>query len=733
MQQPIQHRIRHRTSYRTRIQIPALKGQPGLCQELQGSLRRFAGVDASEVRARSGSVILLHATKWVSLSQVLGHIASLVQQSGSRRVATRIDCGALAAPRHDRESRGHVPGPLLLLSGLYLLYLYAKRMVSTLSPTLVSASRLLTLPALVTLAISLPVQRQALENLRRTGKADMGLISTGILYFSLLSGNTLAAFTVFWLFNLSSWLEDRIRIQTRQAVREMLSNDCRQAWLLRDGVEIEVDAADLRRGDVVVLRKGNVIPADGVVVSGQALIDEAALTGEAEPVARSVREAVLAGTVMVDGFVQVRVEQAGEDTRLAAIIRLIEQAERDPGSLQLSTRRFSQTMVPVSLGLAATAFFLTGSLMQAMAVLIITCPCALRLSTSVAVSAAMSTAARNGILIKGGRYVEIASQVDVVVVDKTGTLTDRLAEVTHITLFDRRYREDTVIRLAASAQQAWAHPLSRALVEKAKEHQLTLLPVTDSELVVGQGVRARIGADTLVLGHAGFLEANDIQLAASLEELCRSEHQQMLVALNGRLIAALGMLHRQRPGTAPALVRLRSLGVRHLVLLTGDSRLGLDPELEQAFDTVLTAQTPEDKAAWISTWKREHPQDVVAMVGDGINDTPAFAAADLSLAIGQGGADVSVEYADIVLKRGGLDQTADAIDLGRRTRKTIHQSYALALGANGAILALTTLGALSPVGGALLHNLTTVAAVANASSLARNSGQRALDVAGLNP
>ncbi len=162
----------------------------------------------------------------------------------------------------------------------------------------------------------------------------------------------------------------------------------------------------------------------------------------------------------------------------------------------------------------------------------------------------MSTAARNGILIKGGRYVEIAGQVDVVVVDKTGTLTDRLAEVTHITLFDCRYREDTVIRLAASAQQAWAHPLSRALVEKAKEHQLTLLPVTDSELVVGQGVRARIWADALVLGYAGFLEANDIQLASSSLEVCLSERQQMLVALNGRMIAALGMLHRQRPGTA---------------------------------------------------------------------------------------------------------------------------------------------------------------------------------------
>ncbi|MGE4560039.1 MAG: heavy metal translocating P-type ATPase [Desulfobulbus sp.] len=720
MKTALYYSIRQRTGYRTRITFPRLKRQQEKCDQLRRALLGLEGVEDARVRPGTGSVILVHPHHRVALRPLLEQVAlaldaAVVPLSSSAPRSER-DRRAASAPHN--EAGGHVSGPVLLLSGLYLLYLYAKRVLLALAPAPAGPARILTLPALAALGLSLPIQRQAMDNLRRSGRPDMGLISTGLLYFSLLTGNTLAALTVFWLFNLSSWLEDRIRIRTRQAVRDMLSGTCRQAWLLRDGLEIEVDAADLQPGDVIVLRVGNVIPADGTVLAGSAFVDEAALTGEDAPVPRCPQESVLAGTVMVDGYLRVRVDRSGEDTRLAAIIRLIEHAEHDPGELQLASLRFSRAMVPVSLGLAGAAFLVTGNLMQAMAVVIITCPCALRLSTSVAVSSAMSRAALRGVLIKGGRYVEIAAQVDVLAVDKTGTLTDRAAEVTGITVLDRRYRAASIVRLAASVQQAWSHPLSRALVAEAEAMRTSLLPVEEPELVIGQGVQGRVGPHVVMVGREAFLREQDIDVGTGRASSLPGGNE-LLVACDGRLIGAVQVRHRRRSGTAEAMDRIRGMGIRHLVLLTGDSETGFDAGVATGFDQVCCNQSPEAKAAWISAWKRAHPGDVVAMVGDGINDTPAFAAADLSLAIGQGGADVTVEYADIVLQRGGLDQAADALDLGRQTLQTIRECYGLAVGLNGVILVLTTLGLLSPVGGALLHNLTTVLAVANASTSGR--------------
>ncbi len=691
------YHIRQHTAYRTRVTFPCLRRQPETCEHVRRGLAGLAEVEDVQVRPCSGSVILVHPQKPVRFATLLEQIRPLLGATPSilhqNNPAAK---DALAASDHEEPS-GHVSGMVLLLSGGYLLYLYIKRIFGLVAVK-VGPARMLTLPAAVAFALSLPVQRQAIDTFRRSGKPDMGIISTGILYFSLFAGNTLAPLTVFWLFNLSSWLEDSIRIRTRHAVREMLSGTCQQAWLLREGLEIEVDAATLQAEDVIVLRKGNVIPADGTVLSGRALIDQGTLTGEDDPLLHGAGDTVLAGTVMVEGSLQVCVERAGEDTRLAAIIRLIEHAEHDPGELQLISQRFSQTMVPISLGLAALALLLTGNLMQAMAVLIITCPCALRLSTSVAVSAAMSTAARQGILIKGGRYVEIAGQVNVLAIDKTGTLTDRSAEVVGVIVYDRRYREDTILRLAASAQQAWSHPLSRALVERAKSKRISLLAAIEPELVVGQGVCACIGGQTILVGNDTLFTERGV-VTDQLTDRGSPGKGELLVACDGRLLGAIQVRHRKRPGSQDALVRLRTLGIEPIVLLTGDNRVEIGETYEREFDHVLCCQSPEAKASWIASWKRHHPGAVIAMVGDGINDTPAFAAADLSLAIGQGGADVTVEYADIVLQRGGVDQVVDTLVLGRRTLRTISACYALALSLNGCILALTTLGFLSPVGG----------------------------------
>ncbi len=720
---PIKHyTIKQSRPYRTRIRFRYLRWRDDLCAAVRKNLLDLPDVTNVRVRSRSGSVIVEHPSGPVVLAEIVNLVretetdsALALPVAGLKR---SVPCCSAGSGIKNNTRKNHVSGPVLLLSGLYILYLFGKQLLTTVIVPTSLAARVFTLPALVAFGLSLPIQRQAIDNLKQTGKPDMGLISTGLLYVSILTGNVLAALTVFWLFNLSSWLEDRIKTRTRQAVREMLSGKVDTAWLVKDDLEIEVDVSSLQPGDIISLRLGYTIPVDGTVVKGKALVNEAAMTGESLPVSKEVGKTVLAGTLLENGEIQVRVDKAGEDTRLAAIIRLIESAETDPGELQRSSQRFSQAMVPVSLTLAAVAFIFTGNLLQAMAVLIITCPCALRLSTSVAISSAVSNAAAQGILIKGGRYIEVAGRVNVLVLDKTGTLTDMASEVATVTVLDKRFKTDTILQLAASAQKTWPHPLSRAVTNKAEKIGIPLLICEETDLVVGQGVQAKINNKDVLVGNRNFMEKN--QIPCSHKVLPRNQKElsgasRLYIACNNRLIGLIETRSRVKGNVAQGVKQLRAMEVEHIVLLTGDHKSGTSGFKERfGFDEVCWGQSPEDKASWIKNWKAQHPEDIVAMVGDGINDTPAFATADLSLAIGEGGADVTVEYADIVLQRGGIDQVATTLALGRKTLGTIIESYAIAISLNVGTLGLTTLAAISPVAGALLHNMITVAAVTNA-------------------
>ncbi|HID01680.1 MAG TPA: heavy metal translocating P-type ATPase, partial [Desulfobacterales bacterium] len=634
------------------MKFPSLRYRNDLQALLQEKLRRLPKVARADVRCNTGSIIIEHPDGPVSIAAVQRLVAESVvnrKHRGSSLPSAGSACPCHSVSNRKNRCKNHVPTLVLFLSGLYILYLFAKNLL-TRSLSIAAPAAIFTLPAVVAFALSLPIQRQALDNLRKTGKPDMSLISTGLLYIALFTGNVLAALVVFWLFNLSSWLEDKIRIRTRQAVREMLSGKVHTVWLVRNNVEIEAEVDSLVPGDIISLRPGNTIPVDGTVIRGEALVNEATMTGEGMAVARHTGDPVLAGTILEKGHILVRVDKAGEQTRLAAIIRLIENAETDPGDLQLTSQRVSQLMVPVSFTLAASVFLFTGSLLQAMAVLIITCPCALRLSTSVAISSAMSRAAIDGILIKGGRYIEIAGKVNILVLDKTGTLTETSSEVETVTVLDKRFKPDTIIQLAASAQKTWPHPLSRAVTNRAKKMGLSLLACDNTSLVVGQGVRAEIKKNKnkkrILVGSGSFMEQNQISLPRRFTQRKEKELSSMgrlYVACNDRLIGLIETRSRVRGDVVRSVKQLRAMGVDRIILLTGDHESGTNGLQERfGFDEVHWGQSPEDKASWIKNWKARHPEDIVAMVGDGINDTPAFATSDLSLAIGECGADVTI-------------------------------------------------------------------------------------------
>jgi cation-transporting P-type ATPase C len=521
-------------------------------------------------------------------------------------------------------------------------------------------------------------------------------------------------------------MEFRIREHTRNAVKDMLMGRQTHAWKLVDGVDVRVDADTLIPGDTIVLNHGNTVPVDGRVIKGTVLINESAMTGEGMPVVKTKDQAVLAGTLVEDGSAWVIVEKTGDQTRIAGIIRLIESARSDLGDVGRASLKISQYMVPVSLTLAGIAFFMTGSLFLAIATMMVACPCALRLSSSTAVSVAMGQAAAQGILIKGGTHVETAGRVNTLVVDKTGTLTQTAARVSRVQNLDRRYKEETILKLAAAALGPLNHPLSRAVVLKAHELGLELPACKNRKMVVGQGVKARVktgtGVKALLAGSRKFMTAQGLEVpdTESPDRLkgknVRSE-SIVFLALENHILGCIHLTHTMRSDAGPGtMARLQRLGISRIVLLTGDTREGSCDLIEQfSFNEVRWGMSPEDKAHWIDRKKEETSENIIAMVGDGINDTPAFSRSHLSFAVGDAGDDLTLECADIVLQQGGLGKVAQSLELGQHALSVIRQSYALAIGLNSVTLMLMLSGILSPFAGALIHNLITLGAVTNAA------------------
>ena len=819
----LSYQLKQSISQRTRIRIPEFKNAPLLCQRMEQRIRLLSGVVHVEVRPKSGSVILLHPKGRISLETLLSdmrdeftvYLSSPEGSSEKGRVhnnghvrpfdTTSHECPGTGngqgfhinahglPPTTNNESldmplainsfqingsdhpanatpatspagkacssRYHVSGKTLVISGLYIFYLMVRRVFLPIPPLTNWMDRMVSLPFVAAFGLTIPIQRQAVDNYKTTGKVDMGMISTALVYMALFTGNIVSALVVTWLFNFSGWMETRIKKRTRQTVREMLTGKVTHAWKVVDGTEVEVAVTELVPGDIITLNQGDLLPVDGVVVSGDALIDESAMTGEGIPLTKHPESEVLAGTMIVEGGIHVRVEKSGEKTRLAAIIRLIESAETDTGELGRLSLRLSQAMVPVSLLIAAVTFLITGNFLQAMTVIMITCPCALRLSTAVAVSVAMGNAASQGILIKGGFYVEMAGRVDLLIVDKTGTLTRSMSTMVAIEPVDKRYKEKTILKLAASLLNTSRHPLGHAVVQAAHEQSIPLIPCDNREMMMGKGAKGLVGKQTLVVGSRRLMEehavvgldhraghrggdgidvvddTNGINSTDGINEGKRPAKDSteetyrdasvVFVAADARLIGRIRVGNTIREdATNETLARIRQAGVNHIVMLSGDTRSGC-AELKKrlAFDEVHWGMTPEGKADWIADRRATHPDERIAVVGDGINDTPAFARSDLSFAVGEGGIDVTMKMADIVLQQGGIGQVATTLEVGRETLDTIRQSYTIAIGFNAVTLLMMTLGIVSPLAGALLHNLTTVYAVGNAAKSAGDAHQ----------
>ena len=699
---------------RMRVQVEWVRCNSRRAVAVEEAVAKQDGVRAVHAYPRTGSVVVWYSPRRCERSSVLAAI------SDAAHVAAEL---IPARAPHSSEIR-NADVLRMVIGGAALALLGVRRYVFARPPLLGPSGRLVATG--VTVFTGYPFLRGAVSSLR-SGKAGTDALVSAATVASLILRENVVALTVLWLLNIGEYLQDLTLRRTRRAISELLRGSQDTAWIrlsegTEAGTELQVPIDTLQIGDEVVIHDHVAIPVDGEVVDGEAVVNQSAITGENLPVSVTVGAHVHAGSVVVRGRLVVRAGAVGNQTTIGRIITRVEEAQNDRAPIQTIGENFSRRFVPTSFIVSAITLAITGDVRRAMTMLLIACPCAVGLSTPTAISAAIGNGARRGILIKGGSHLEQAGRIDAIVFDKTGTLTVGRPVVTNIVAMHKDWQPEQVLAYAASSEIHSRHPLAEAVIRSTEERHISIPPHEECEVLVGLGMRTWADGRTLLLGSPGLLRSEKVRVSKKASEwvdkLRRQAETPLLLAVDGKLVGLISLRDEVRPEAAEVLTKLRANGIRRVVMLTGDhpdiARVVAD---ELGIDEWRAEVMPEDKLEVVRELQSEGY--VVGMVGDGINDAPALAAADIGIAMGLAGTDVAVETADVALANDDLHRLLDVRDLGARAVDVIRENYGMSIAVNAAGLIIGAGGALSPVLAAILHNASSVAVVANSSRLIR--------------
>jgi len=562
-----------------------------------------------------------------------------------------------------------------------------------------------------TVVVILALAAEIVTSLRR-GEVGLDIVALLSMTAALAVGETLAAAVVALMYaggqNLESFAE-------RRAQREMsalLARAPRTAMRYGDGGIQEIGLEAVVVGDRLLVRQGDVIPVDGTVTSAVAIIDESAITGESLPVQRHAGEALISGSLNVGGPFDMRAERVAKESTFAGIIRMVEQAQRSKAPMSRLADRYAIVFLVVAVVIAAAAWLASGDPVRAVAVLVVATPCPLILAVPVAIVAGLSRAASRGILIKGGKALEALARIRVLILDKTGTLTHGQARIVSEVVFDGMTPNE-LLRLAASVDQVSKHVLARTLVAEAVERGLVLAIPQDAREVPGEGVTGRVDGRAVSVGGVAYVTAlSSDEDAARLRSLKTGNGVVVAVAIDGKLAGGLLMVDELRKGAPQLLAGLRDEGITRIVLATGDRR-GVAEAMaaDLAVDAIHSELAPQDKVAVVLAERERGP---VMMVGDGVNDAPALAVADVGVAMGATGSSAASETADVVLLVDHLGRVQEALAIAIRSRDIAVQSVTVGIGLSVAGMVAAAFGLISPVQGALLQEVIDVAVILNA-------------------
>lgn len=537
-----------------------------------------------------------------------------------------------------------------------------------------------------------------------------------------------------FLFIFGAYLEARTLSQTRKVLSGLLDLTPATAIVVRDGKQVEVLPHEVTSNEIVLVKPGTKVPVDGEVMDGRSAVDESAITGEPMPEEKMVGSSVFAGTVNQNGLLKVRATGVGADTTLARIIRRVEEAQDEKAPTQRFIERFAKWYTPFIIGLSIVVYIITRDIELALTLLVIGCPGALVISTPVSVVAGIGRAAKSGILIKGGEYLENAGKISALALDKTGTLTQGKPRVTDVIPFvppldsslpaiigSWNSTQASVLHWAGIVEAASEHPLARSILSAAES--LGQIPAAESfDTCTGRGVKAQYDGHTIGVGTLELMDKLGVRVEDKTQEALTSLKSEgktaVLVSLDGQVIGILGIADPIRETTSAMIKRLKEVGVKRIVMLTGDDRLTAQNIARQAgIEEVRAELLPEDKLAVIRDLQKDGY--VVAMVGDGINDAPALAAADIGIAMGAAGTDIAIETADIALMSDDLMKLPEAIRLSKATLHNIYQNVFIALATVTILLLGVLFGRVHMAGGMLIHEASVLIVIMNGMRLLR--------------
>ena len=541
-------------------------------------------------------------------------------------------------------------------------------------------------------------------------KLEVEVLDALSIGVSILRGDFNTAGSVMFLLNLGSLLEEWTRKKSLDDLARSMALNVDKVWVRSQGTEVLVPLTKVRSGDEVVVRSGNMIPLDGTVLEGEAMVNQAALTGEAMPVRKAEGSTLYAGTVVEEGECVFIAKAEGGSNRYDKIVAMIEESEKLKSSTENRALVLADKLVPWCLGATVVTYLLTRNATRAISCLMVDFSCALKLSMPLAVLSAMRECGSYHITVKGGKYLEALSKADTIVFDKTGTLTRATPQVVEVVPFSG-CNEREVLQLAACLEEHFPHSMANAVVRAAKERGISHEEMhSEVEYIVAHGIASRVGGERVVIGSHHFVFEDEKCTIPAAEQqkfdALKPAYSHLYMAASGQLVGVICISDPLRPEAAAVLNGLRALGIRNTVMMTGDSeRTAAAIAKQVGVDRFFAEVLPEDKANFVQQAKAEG--HTVVMIGDGINDSPALSAADIGIAINSGAA-IAREIADVTIKADSLEELVALKAIANSLQKRVHANYRFVLTFNSALIALGALGILQPASSAMLHNLSTI-------------------------
>ena len=542
---------------------------------------------------------------------------------------------------------------------------------------------------------------------RRLEVEVLDALSIGV---SVLRGDFSTAGSVMFLLNLGSLLEEWTRKKSLDDLARSMALNVDNVWVRSQGTEVLLPLTKVQPGDEIVVRSGNMVPLDGTVIEGEAMVNQAALTGESMPVRKAKGATIYAGTVVEEGECVFLAKAAGGANRYDKIVAMIEESEKLKSSTENRALELADKLVPWCLAGTVVTYALTRNVTRAISILMVDFSCALKLSMPLAVLSAMRECGTAHITVKGGKYLEALAKADTIVFDKTGTLTRATPQVVDIIPFSNSEKDD-VLRLAACLEEHFPHSMANAVVRAAREQGLAHEEMhSEVEYIVAHGIASRVGGERVVIGsyHFVFEDEHCIVPADEQEKFDRmpAEYSHLYMAASGQLVGVICIADPLRPEAASVLRQLHKLGIRNTVMMTGDSYRTAEAIARQVgVDQFFAEVLPEDKANFVQKAKAEGR--TVVMIGDGINDSPALSAADIGIAINSGAA-IAREIADVTIKADSLEELVTLKTIANALQHRVSSNYRFVLSFNSTLIALGALGILQPAASAMLHNLSTI-------------------------